>query len=480
MPKLHLTNSNIMKTSCPEGRKKVDLFDTRTKGLMLEIRATGGRTFYLRYTDRHGKTRQYRLADVRDVTISQARALADEARNKIARGVDPAEEKAAIKSIPTFRDYAYDCYLPRARINKLSWKCDEGLIRNHLLPRFGKKHLDEIKQQAVIDMINERLDEGAAPGSVNRLVILMRFMYNCAIKNPDLPGVQDNPVAGVRELDENNKREWFLSIAEVERLHKALVGSPNRMLRYIVAFLLVTGARRNEVLHAKWEDIDLEKRMWRIPRPKGGKPRHVQLGDGAVKTLRDVFEFAAELESEYVFPNPKTCKPFVSIFYAWDTVRKKAGLSGVRIHDLRHTFASHLINDGRSLYEVSNILGHKSLETTRRYAHLTSSTLRDAANATRPISDIFEKDRPVAPTAKDKLTVSKVVAWSSTTRRPIRLRVGPAFRGPEVTPKVVKLLPWTNILEGMRTEEQRMADEQAFNEYFDFLESQQPRRSHVH
>jgi len=109
---------------------------------------------------------------------------------------------------------------------------------------------------------------------------------------------------------------------------------------------------------------------------KAGKPRYVPLSDGVVQLLSTL----AHDSPTWVFPNPKTGKPYVSIFYSWNTARKQAGLADVRIHDLRHSFASFLVNAGRSLYEVQKILGHTQIKTTQRYAHLSQDTLIDAAN----------------------------------------------------------------------------------------------------
>lgn len=148
------------------------------------------------------------------------------------------------------------------------------------------------------------------------------------------------------------------------------------MLRYIIAGLLLTGARKRELLDAKWKDFDLEKRIWTVQFNKSGKPRYIPLSDGMLTLLSEIprFEYC-----EWVFPNPATLKPYVHFFRSWDTARKRAGLPDLRIHDLRHTFASFLINSKRSLYEVQRILGHAESKTTQRYAHLSQDSLLEAA-----------------------------------------------------------------------------------------------------
>ena len=132
------------------------------------------------------------------------------------------------------------------------------------------------------------------------------------------------------------------------------------------------------MLDAKWEDFDFNRRIWRIPITKSGKARHVPLSDGALNILSTM---PRDIKCEWAFPNPDTKKPFVNIFYAWNTARTSVGLGDVRVHDLRHSFASLLINSGRTLYEVQHILGHTQVKTTQRYAHLSQDTLLAAANA---------------------------------------------------------------------------------------------------
>lgn len=178
-------------------------------------------------------------------------------------------------------------------------------------------------------------------------------------------------------MEENNKKERYITEEELKRLYDAVKRSQNTMLQYILPMLVVTGARRGEVLNAKWEDFDLERRMWRIPKAKSGKARHIPLGENALRVLEAVRGIS---KSEYPFGNPKTGKPYRHIYSAWNTARVKAGLPEVRMHDLRHSFASFLINSGRSLYEVQKLLGHTQVKTTQRYAHLSQETLIDAAD----------------------------------------------------------------------------------------------------
>jgi integrase len=215
-----------------------------------------------------------------------------------------------------------------------------------------------------------------APGSCNRLLILLRYLFSCAIKW-ETPGIKNNPTAGIPLMKEDNQKERYLSTQEAQRLYNQLQQSDNQMLQFIVPMLILTGARKREVLDARWEDFDFDRRHWRIHTTKLGKPRFVPMSDGVVTLLESVPRF----DCAWVFPNAKTLKPYVSFFCSWNSARGKADLQDVRIHDLRHSYASFLVNAGRSLYEVQRLLGHTQIKTTQRYAHLSHDTLLDATNS---------------------------------------------------------------------------------------------------
>ena len=375
MPRQKLTQKFVDTVAVTTDQRKVDYFDTERKGLMLEVR-NSGKTYYLRYQTDRNKTAQKKLADASTINLINARKLAQKKLAQIVMGEDPWEAKVELKRVPKLETFIWESFLPFIKTYKRSWDTDQSLLKNHIVPTFGHLYMDQLNKKHVIDFIGKHL-ETHAPGSVNRVTILLRYIYNCAIRW-ETTGITKNPTNNIPLLEENNKKERFLSKEEAEKLFGAIQKSPNKMLQYIVPMLTLTGARKNEVINAKWEDFNFEQKVWRIPMSKSGKARYVPISDGVEQLLSNVPVFD---RCNLVFPNPKTLKPYVSFYYAWDTARKSVGLSDVRVHDLRHSFASFLVNAGRSLYEVQKILGHTQIKTTQRYAHLSQESLLSAANA---------------------------------------------------------------------------------------------------
>lgn len=375
MPSIALDASVVKTTECPADKARVDLYDTVIPGFIVEIRATGGKTYYLRYRDQHGKQKQYKIGDTKSLTFEQARNAAQTLRAKVVLGDSPSAEKAATRRVPTLEFFITKHYLPYIKSCKRGWKINLSTLKHHILPALGHLHLDELKQPTIVKLLAEMRIKYAA-ATTNRVLTMLRFMYNLARKW-EIPGAENNPTTGIHRFEENYK-ERYLTAEEVQRLQVAVLENTNPQLKYIVALLLLTGCRKRELLDSKWEDFDLDRRNWRIPMSKNGKPRHVPLSTDALIVLGQLPRFES---CPYVVPNPDTLKPFNTISHSWMTARKKAGMPELRMHDLRHSFASFLVNAGRSLYEVQNILGHSQLSMTQRYAHLSQSTLLDATNS---------------------------------------------------------------------------------------------------
>lgn len=392
MPKQKLTQQFVDR--CKPKKSKVDYFDTDTPGLLLRVMPSGRRTFSCRYRDRRGKQMERKLAGAHVLKLHQARQRVMAIQAQLASGEDPFEAQDMLKAVPTLASFVESAYLPHIKSYKRSWKTDECVLRNHILPALGALHMDDIRRQHLIELIAKH-SETRQPATTNRLLILCRYLFNCALRW-EVTGLTRNPTEGIALLPTNNQRDRYLSKDEALRLFEALAASSNPQLPSIVAMLLLTGARRSEVLKARWSDIDVERRSWRIKENKGGTTRYVPLSAGMMALLKTI---PRSEDSDYIFTNPKTGKPFVYLFRTWHRARCQAGVPDVRMHDLRHTFASYVINAGHSLYEVQKLLGHTQITTTQRYAHLSQASLLSAADKA---ASAVPWERSLAPPAAEQ------------------------------------------------------------------------------
>jgi integrase len=374
---------------CPPERKHWEVFDALIKGLYVDVLPSGRMAFRLRFLDGLSK-KSLTLGNARIVTVDEARGLArDRLRQSFVR--DDPLPSLFLRAGPTVTDFFINQYLPYVKTYKRSWSTDESVIRNHVVPYFGALAMGGLKPPDLACFVQYLQDKHYAPGTVNRLLVLLRYGFSLALRWK-VAGVESNPVKEVKNLRDDNKIERFLTNEQMFSLMAAVRGSESQMLQHIVLFLLYTGARKREVLDAVWADVDWERKSWRIPKTKSGKIRHIPLSVGALQllgTLRDqsapVGEVGHAIRAEWarrpIFANPKTGLPYVSFFYSWDAARKRAGLPDLRVHDLRHSFASFLVNAGRSLYEVQELLGHADIRTTSRYAHLSRERLFEAVES---------------------------------------------------------------------------------------------------
>ncbi|MCG2742554.1 MAG: tyrosine-type recombinase/integrase [Desulfobacteraceae bacterium] len=377
MPKVSLNAHFVNSITCPAGKTKENYYDTSITGFILETRATGGKTYALRYKDQHGRQCQHKIGDSKSISFDKARNAALIIRSRVVLGENPAAEKRTLRLVPTLAEFCEERYMPFVKGDKRSWKSDESYLRCHILPKFGTYHLDKINQQAVIEFHHSMRAHGYALGTANLALVRLKYIFNLALRW-EIPGVKSNPAAGVKLFEANNGRERFLTADETQRLCVTIEKSQNTQLKFIVPLLLLLGCRKHELLDSRWTNFDLERRSWRIPLAKSGKARHVPLSKAAIEILAQLPRWEG---CPFVIPNTSTLKPFVNIHRAWNNARIAAGLPEVRMHDLRHSMASNMVNSGRSIYEVANVLGHSQLKTTQRYAHLSQETLLAAVDA---------------------------------------------------------------------------------------------------
>jgi integrase len=388
---INLTTVVPDKLVCPEGKRRIELVDTGRTGLYVSVTSgqSGYGVYYHRYRDTNGTTRHIKLGSTEDLTLEEAREKSRRLKAEIILGADPRAEDTARKAVPTFTAYMDEQYFPHVRTRKRTAAKDEEYYRLRLKDAFGRKRLNQITRRE-IQLFHSKLHaDGLAPATCNHYLKLLKRAFNLAIQWEVIEG--PNPAVGIQQYRELNQVENYLDEEQLRALLAVLKSDKNRTVCGIVLFLLSTGARLNEALQARWSLIDVENRVWRIPatNSKSGKMRAVPLNDAALEVLS---RQDTEDEFEHVFINRQTGLPYTTIQKVWERLRKKAGLEHVRIHDLRHSYASMLVNSGRSLYEVQQILGHSNPKVTQRYSHLSTATLQDAAgSAAERISEALKK-----------------------------------------------------------------------------------------
>lgn len=373
MPQV-LTQEFVNSVVLPNGRKLIA--DKQVKGLYLDLWPKG-RAWRFRYTGLDGRMKAITIGDATTVPLDEARRQA-----KALGGVKKQRKEAHLaQPIPTYSEYLEETYFPFCRATKKPSGGEERTIRNQLIPAFGHLQLDSISRSLVASFVNEKIARGYEPAGINKMLSHLKSSLNKAVEW-EVGGLKVSPMRGLKLLKVIPKIDRFLDPEEARSLIRAVHESASPMLRFIVPFLLFTGARKREALDAEWRYVDLESRIWTIPDTKSGKPRFVPLSDQAIEVVRAAQRYlrgTRQANSKWLFPNLETGKPYSSIFYPWDICRKAAGLPEVRIHDLRHSFASALVNRGMTLYDVKELLGHANVVTTQRYAHLSKARLREAA-----------------------------------------------------------------------------------------------------
>ena len=374
-----LTEPLIGQLTCHDAKTRMEFCDSELLGLYVLVRAGSDvKTYYLRYKNELGKTAHKKLGRTTDISLAKARKAAKVFKaDLLANGhATRVEEVVSQKGDMLLDVFWSDHYLPYATPRKRSIKRDEQIYRLQIQPTMGRSRLNEITRQQVLNLAAFHKNNGLSAASADHVSKLLSRLLNLAVEWDML---EKNPAAKIQLFREDNRIQHFLDDSQLRRLMYVLETDPNRPVCLIAQFLLATGCRLNEALTAEWSLIDRKNRVWRVAasNSKSKKSRVVPLTDAALRVLDKI---GTEGRYGHVFVNEETGLRYTHIRHTWIRLRKKAGLPWLRMHDLRHTFASMLVNAGQSLYTVQECLGHSDAKVTQRYAHLSSQTLQDAAN----------------------------------------------------------------------------------------------------
>lgn len=355
--------------------------DTQVRGLQLTVYPSGRKTFVL-FRKIKGRPERVYIGPYPDMSIEQARGKASEHNAAIARGENPAEEQRKMNAEATLEE-AFTSFMEDYKKQKRkSWPEDEAQFRRYLdwdtSPRWKQRRLSEISRQDIEKLHTKIGGENgiAAPYAANRLLALLQAVFNFAIKN-GWDG--KNPAKGITKFTEQS-RERFLQADEMPRFFKALRSKEtDRTFRDYFQLLLLTGARRANVMAMAWDQLNLYAAIWTIPDTKAGGPLTIALVPEAVRILKA--RRALTNDSPWVFPTngigrksksghleePKT---------AWKRLLEIAGIADLRLHDLRRTLGSWQAANGASLPVIGKSLGHRNQSTTAVYARLNLDPVR--------------------------------------------------------------------------------------------------------
>lgn len=282
-------------------------------------------------------------------------------------------------------------YMPHCAATTRGHRHSRLTYDKHLRDTLGPMRWQEMSPLVLNAWVRGQVTQALKNTTINKHIFLVNRLLRTARDWGAIPeGVRPPPL--LRKLPTGDYRQRFLSQEEILRLLGECDRINHPYLGSFIRFLLLTGARKGEARTAKWRDIALDVGVWRVPVSKNGRSRRIMLSAASLDLLSVVRDRTEQAGlgtgiDDYVFPNPRTGKCYNGFHLAYFRARDAAGLPDVRIHDLRHTFASLLINNGVSLYEVQELLGHSSVSMTQRYAHLLPNKLRSRTEIVSRIVD---------------------------------------------------------------------------------------------
>jgi integrase len=376
MPKQKLTIRSV--EAIAPGERDIILWDTDVPGFGCKVTPTGRRSYFVYYRTREGDQRRPALGVHGAIKPEKAREAARAILAEVALGKDPAKRRTDARKTPTVAELAerYVSEYATRRKKASSMAEDRRLIAKIIVPAIGTLKVDQVGRLDVRNLHSRLADR---PISANRVVALLSSMFAQA-EGWGLRPEGSNPVRGVEKYKER-RRDRFLSAEEMGRLTAALEAyeakhPSSRSAVLAIRLLTLTGCRLGEIRTLQWKHVDLPNRVIRLPDSKTGA-KTVYLSTKAAGLLSDARGQAPS--AVFVCEGRKQGECLVNLQKPWRRIRAMAGLDDVRIHDLRHSYASLGVQAGLSLPMIGKLLGHKDVATTARYAHLADDPLRKSA-----------------------------------------------------------------------------------------------------
>ena len=376
-----LTDAIVKRLPRPAKGNRITYDDT--PGFGVRVTAGGARSFILNYTTRGGRERRYTIGSVDDDwKTTDARDEAKRLKRLVDEGGDPLGDIEDERAAPTVADLI-ERFLAEHVVRKRpnTGSAYSRMIDLHVRPHFGVHTKVADVTFAHVDALHRKITKAGRTYQANRVIAVLSKMFSLAVR---WRMREDNPVKGI-ERNYEAKRKRYLSKDELARLIEALNRYEDQQIANIFRLLLLTGARRGEVLAMEWGAVDLTNGIWtKLGSTTKQKSDHVvPLSAPARQLLREmqdayVRQHPKKPLPQYVFPGNGERGHVVEVKRTWRAITKAAGITGLRVHDLRHSFASQLASGGASLPLIGALLGHSTPNTTARYAHLFDDPQRAA------------------------------------------------------------------------------------------------------
>jgi integrase len=401
MPQGRISKRSVDALVCPAGRDREFLWDDSLAGFGVGVFPTGRKVYVAQYRQ-HGRSRRSNLGEHGRLTPDEARSLAKRLLGVVETGADPIEARRGARAVRTFGEVAEDFlrqHVATKRKSRTEGSYRETLMK-HVYPAIKSRRIVDVRRTDLAKL-HSAMEE--TPSAANRALAVVSSVWNWAARREEVSAAA-NPSLGIERYPEN-ARERFLTTDEFARLGDALrlaettglewsidetkpkanrAPKPENRLRPVDPFavaairlLILTGARLREILDLKWAYIDDERGLINLPDSKTGK-KSIYLSAAALSVLASLPRIEG---NSYVIAGLKSGEPRADLKKPWAAVSKAAGLEGVRLHDLRHSFASIGAGASLGLPVIGKLLGHSQPATTARYAHLDADPMRRAVDS---------------------------------------------------------------------------------------------------